>query len=407
MADPGVPLDQYMASQVANPTLSPSTTMTPALINPNGAGQTMSTGDAGVLMNPANPVNAPSTQPVATPVTAAQGTAAQVDPNAPVAAANIDPNKTQYSATTVNGNTPQATAQQGVINPLDTVQGQLTNLYSQTTMGQIPTWASGAVAIANSQMAARGMGSSSIGAAAITAAVNQAALPIAAQDASTYFQMDLTNLSNRQQTEFQNIQLQQQSLLSDQSAVNAANQFNASNYTQLHEFMGTMVANIMGQNADRFQAMSQFNAGQANQVALQNVANQINVGEFTSQQQSAIDQFNSSQQFARDQFNAQAAFAIDQSNVVWRRNLNTENTAAINAANQVNVQNAFNISQTAQNDLWQQWRDEVSYAFTASENQANRDFNASMAANNMQFNSPQTGFNWAQAAGSFATKLLI
>lgn len=413
----GTPLDQYMASQVADPTLSASQTLNPALLPSSDAalqasGQLMNPNAPGVMMNPANPLTAPTTQPQATPVTATTGNASQVNTNDVLNQAGLNNTQqleqnSQYQATTTSQNTPQAQAMQGVVNPLATIQGQLDQLYAQSVPGKIPTWAAGAVATANSQMAARGMGASSIGAAAITAAVQQSALPIAAQDASTYFQMDLTNLSNRQQTEFTNVQLKQQAMLSDQSALNAAAQFNATSYTQLHEFMGTLVSNIQTQNADRMQAMSQFNAGQENTVAMQNVANQINVSQFTSQQQAAVDQFNASQQFARDQFNSQAAFAIDQSNVLWRRNINTVNTAAINAANQVNVQNAFNMSQAAQNNLWQQWRDEVSYSFTASENQANRDFNAAMAANNRAYAAPDTGFNWAQAAGSFAAGLLV
>ena len=91
------------------------------------------------------------------------------------------------------------------------------------------------------------------------------------------------------------------------------------------------------------------------------------------------------------------AFAVEQSNVLWRRNINTENTAAINAANQTNVQNMFNLSQTAQNQLWQQWRDEASWAFQSSENQKNREYNLSQSANQNYI--PKEGFNWGNAAG--------
>lgn len=408
----GLPLDQYQASQVTNPVLPAAATMTPTLAATDDAslqssGQLMNNNDAGVMMNSATPITAPAVQPTATPVTAAQGTASTVDSSQILNSSNLNTAAQGYTATTIGNNTPQGTAVQGSVNTLATVQGQLNSLYAQTGVGEIPTWAAGAVTAANSVMAARGMGKSTIGGAAITAAVQQSALPIAAQDASTYFQMDMSNLNNAQQMAMQNIQMQQQSMLSDQSAVNAANQFNAQNYSQIQEYVSTLVSNIATQNADRNTAMSQFNAGQANTVGLQNVANQINVDEFTSTQQAAVDQFNASQQFARDQFNSQAAFAIDQSNVTWRRNLNTQNTAAINAANQVNVQNAFNMSQTAQNNLWQQWRDEVSYSFTASQNQTAMNFNAAMAANNQAFAAAQTGFNWANAAGSFAAGLLV
>lgn len=406
----GTALDQYQASLVANPVLPNGTSMTASTLptdqaSQQASGQLMSTSDTGVTMQQTPAVTAPATQPAAPTIQQTQGTAATVDPNQIPNQAGLTQASSGYNAMTVGA--AQGTAAQGQINPLDTVAGQLTALYAQTGVGQVPTWAAGAVAAANSAMAARGMGASSVGAAAIVAAVQNSALPIASQDASTYFQMDMQNLSNSQQMAMQNLQNQQQSLLSDQAAVNAASQFNASNYTQVQEFMGTLVSNIQTQNADRLTAMSQFNAGQANTIATQDVANQINTEEFTSQQQAAIDQFNASQTFAVNQFNAQAAYAIDQSNATWQRNIATQNTAAINAQNQVNAQNAFNLSQTALNNLWQQWRDNVAYSFTQSQNQASMNFDSAMAANNQQFASPSTNFNWAQAAGAFATSVLV
>jgi hypothetical protein len=402
----GIPLEQYIAGQIADPTLPAGATFTPALL-PTDNATLQATGQ---LMDPNNPSLVLQNQPgvvapvltAPNPIAIGTGTAQQVDPN--VAASMLTPNTGQYNATQVSANTPQAVAQQGTVNANATVAGQLNKLYSESGPHQVPTWAKGAVNNANDVLAARGLGASSIGGAAIAAAIQQSALPIAAQDASTYFQMDLTNLSNRQQTEFENLRVKQQSLLSDQAADNASKQFNAASKSQTEQFMATMVNNVMTQNADRIQAMSQFNVGQENQAAFQNVANQIQVEQFNAQQRAAIDTFNAQQTAARDSFNAQAAFAIEQSNVLWRRNINTENTAAINAANQTNVQNRFNLSQTAQNQLWQQWRDEASWAFQSSENQKNREYNVSQSAN--QNYVPKEGFNWGSAAGQLVSILL-
>jgi hypothetical protein len=71
---------------------------------------------------------------------------------------------------------------------------------------------------------------------------------------------------------------------------------------------------------------------------------------------------------------------IDQSNVTWRRAINTANTAADNATNQANVQNLFNISTQALNNIWQQWRDEASWANSNSENALNRAHAVAIAA---------------------------
>lgn len=404
--DTGQPLDQYMAGQVSNPQLPTGTTFIPelqptdpAVLQAQG---TIMNGTGATMPNQAPVANTPT---VVAPVTqAVTGQASTIDPNAP--GANINPQAGQYTASTIGNNVPQGTAAQGTVNPNATVQGQLANLYSQTANGQTPAWAQGAVNAANEAMAARGLGASTIGTTALALAVQQSALPIAAQDASTYFQMDMTNLSNEQQMAMENLKNKQQALLSDQAATNAASQFNASSASQTQQFMATLVSNIMTQNADRTQAMSQFNVGQENQIASQNTANSITTQSFNAQQQAAVNQFNSQQQFARDQFNAQAAFAIEQSNVLWRRNINTANTAAINAANQTNVQNAFDMSQNAQNALWQQWRDSASWAFTASENEKTRQFNAAMQANNQVYNREGSKFNWATAAGSFAQGLI-
>lgn len=405
----GLPLNQYLAGQVAQPTLPEGATFTPQLLPTDTAtlqntGQLMDPNSPGIMMNGATPVNAPQvTAPgQINPVT---GQAQTIDPNAPLG--QINPATGQYTATQVGANAPQATAQQGTVSKEATVRGQLEQLYAEAQPGEVPTWAKGAVNQANDVMAARGLGGSTIGTTALALAIQQSALPIAAQDASTYFQMDLTNLSNRQQTEFENIRIKQQSMLSDAAADNAAKQFNAANASQTQQFMATLVSNIMTQNADRIQAISQFNAGVENQAAFTNMANQIQVEQFNAQQRAAIDTFNQQQAFARESFNSQAAFAIEQSNVLWRRNINTENTAAINAANQTNVQNAYNLSATAQNQLWQQWRDEASWLFQASENQLNRDYNVAAAANNRAYQSSQEGGNFTKAAGQFLSGLFF
>ena len=52
--------------------------------------------------------------------------------------------------------------------------------------------------------------------------------------------------------------------------------------------------------------------------------------------------------------------------------LNVANTAAQNAVNMANAQNAFAMSQTAQSFLWQELRDQADFDFRAFENEENR-----------------------------------
>ena len=98
-------------------------------------------------------------------------------------------------------------------------------------------------------MAKRGLGASSMYAEALATGIMNSAIPIAQSDANTYkemifanlnnrqqtavqnaqnsLQLDVSNLSNRQQAAMQNSSLRHNTLLSDQSATNAAEQFNA------------------------------------------------------------------------------------------------------------------------------------------------------------------------------------
>ena len=48
--------------------------------------------------------------------------------------------------------------------------------------------------------------------------------------------MDMANLNNNQQTSLANLQVRQQSLFSDQSATNAAAQFNSQSQAQTDQF---------------------------------------------------------------------------------------------------------------------------------------------------------------------------
>lgn len=397
--NPGVPVDEYMAGLVQNPELPPGTELTPIeqIVQNNelmtGAGTNLDPSGANIDQQAG--VTAPTIEQT-------QGQATVTDPNQ--ALGQVNPADGTYTAATGN-NVAQGDAAQGTVNPLSTVQGQLNQLYSQTENGQTPLWAKGAVNRAEDILAARGLGASSIGAQAITAAIQGSALNIAAQDASTYFGMDMKNLDNRQQMAMENLKNRQQGLLSDQAATNAAAQFNAASTSQTQQFMASLVANINNQNADRTQAISIFNATQANSIATANAQAGFQAQVFNQQQIQAINQFNANLQHQRETFNSQNQFAIEQSNVLWRRSVNTANNAAVNAANQFNVQAKYNLSSTALNNIWQQFRDEASWMFSASENQKNREFNSAMQANNRSFQSEGQSNSWMQALGGFASGL--
>ena len=322
-------------------------------------------------------------------------------------AAKLD--RTEDYMDTVQGTVSEdslATAATEELDVRGTVQYQLAELMtSLDTGGEMPPWASPQVRKVNALMQQRGLGSSSMASAAVTTALMESGIPIAAQDANKYSAIQLQNLNNKQQTALQNAatvaamdkanlsarlqsevtnaqaflsidlknldneqksstltyQSQVQALFKDAAEDNARKQFNAKNQLQVEEFFAELGAQVETANNNRALSMAQFNTSESN----------------------SMNQFNATMRDSRDKFNSQMRFAVDQSNAVWRREVNTANTALQNETNRINVQNEYNANQNALNNLWQQYRDNASWNFTKSENALGRDHD--MAINAMNF----------------------
>ena len=172
----------------------------------------------------------------------------------------------------------------------------------------------------------------------------------AVQNAQTFLQKDMTDVTNAQQTELFKTQQIIQSMFTDQASLNAASQFNASSDNQVKEFFAGLDQQTKQFNAAQNTAISQFNAGETNTTS----------------------KFNAEIQNQRDQFNSQNRLVIDQANAVWRRQVATADTAAVNRSNEVNATNLLDISNTAYNDLWQLYDDQLEYAYQSGENVADR-----------------------------------
>ena len=356
--------------------------------------------------------------------------------------------------------TEQVQAAQALPSEKATVQGQLESLMQDFAGGQTPVWAAGAMRAATAQMAARGLGASSLAGQAIIQATMEAALPIAQADASTmaqfeqqnlsnrqqramlaaqqraqfigkefdqafqarvqnsarigdianmnftaeqqialensraantmnlsnlsnrqamvmaeagalanldmanlnnrqqaavqnaqnFLQVDMANLSNQQQTELFTAQQRIQSLFTDQAAINAAQQFNATSQNQTDQFFASLASNTAQFNATQANAQAQFNAGQVN----------------------VLERFNAEINNQREQFNAQNRLVIDQANAQWRREIATADTAAVNRANEINASSLLGTSQSAYNNLWQYYADNMEWAWTSAENERKR-----------------------------------
>tara|TARA_Y100000004_G_scaffold44575_1_gene48955 strand:- start:9 stop:1388 length:1380 start_codon:yes stop_codon:yes gene_type:complete len=394
-------------SLLNTPTLAQGTSITPTL-------QSVQTNELMATPGITGTVAAQSATAAAPTATAATGATGQ-------AVATMTPaTASQFTASTI-GTAPTMTAAQGTvtqpmtaaqqslanIDPRATVQGQLENISTdiQQSLQQgtpLPAFARGAAEAAKATMQARGLGSSTMLAEAMAEGIMRSSIPIAQADAEVYkqtifqnlannqqaavinaqayLQMDMANLSNNQQANLQNLQAQQQQLLTDNAARNAALQFNATSQNQVNQFYSNLNTSIQQQNAQRAASISQFNTAEKNKVAALNAKNATAIADANAQRETAINQFNSTLSDQRQRFNVENQRIIDQSNTVWRRQLNTANTQAVNAANETNAENLLNLSNFALSSLWQQWRDEASWVNQSSENEQNRNHNLAVAA---------------------------
>lgn len=302
-----------------------------------------------------------------------------------------------------------ATAQTEELDERGTVSFQLGVLAESIQEGKpLPPWASGPARAASAVMQQRGLGKSSMAAAAIISSLVEAGVPIAAADAQafsdiqklnlshkqqtalanaakfaamdianlnarmtalvensrSFLQIDTQNLTNKQQTESINHQARIQSLFTNTASTNAARNFNATSDNQINSFFTTLDATVQENNNKRAAALQEFDADQAN----------------------AITRFESSLNDSRDKFYSEIQRQINQSNAVWRRDINTVNTAVQNESNRINTQNVLALSADAQNKLWQQYRDEARFILETSENDRQRAHNAAIVASQNSFN---------------------
>jgi hypothetical protein len=301
------------------------------------------------------------------------------------------------------------------------VQDQLSGLMNQFQGGATPAWAAGAMRNATAQMAARGLGASSLAGQALVQAAMESAMPIAQADAQTIASFEAQNLSNRQQSammaaeqrarfmgqEFdqafqvkvqnasriadianQNFTAEQQVQLENSRAANTMNLNNLSNNQALVMANASALAQLDVSNLNNRQQAAVQNAQSFLQYDMANLSNRQQTDLFKAQQRvqalftdqaatNAASQFNASSQNQVDQFfanlgsqvsqfnatqsNAQSQFNAGQRNTVERFNAELNNQR-----DQFNAQNQLVIAQSNA-----QWRRQIATADTAAVNRAN------------------------------------
>lgn len=206
----------------------------------------------------------------------------------------------------------------------------------------------------------------------------------AVQNAQSFLQQDMANLTNQQQTELFKAQQRTQALFTDQAATNAANQFNATSQNQVDQFFSNLAQQASQFNATQANAQAQFNAGQVN----------------------TVERFNAEINNQRDQFNAQNQLAIAQNNAVWRREIATADTVAVNRANELNANAVLDISKEAYDNLWSHYNDTMEWAWTSADNQLDRINQLAVAELSADVKRETQKMASSSAAGSAVGKLI-
>jgi len=302
-----------------------------------------------------------------------------------------------------------------------TVQGQLATLMTSFDEGSTPAWAAGAMRNVTAQMAARGIGSSSMAGQALIQAALESSLPIATADAQTYASFDMTNLNNRQQrsmlaaqqrAEFMGIEFDQafqsrvrnsekvsavanmQFTADQQIAMENANIANTTNLANLTNSQAMVMAEAAAlsqvditnlnnrqqaqvQNARSFLDMDMANLANEQQTIVYKSQARINSMLSDAAAENASQQFNAKSENQTDQFfanlqtdvakaNAMQTTAISQFNAGEVNAISKFNAEVKNKREQFNAQNSLVINQSNA-----QWRRQIATADTAAINRAN------------------------------------
>ena len=289
----------------------------------------------------------------------------------------------------------QTQAAQGVVSEEMTVQGQLNKLTRDFDAGNPPPWAAASMRAATAQMAARGLGASSMAGQAIIQATLEAATPIAAADAKVFETMGLQNLSNRQQTAM---------LIGQQRAAFLGQEFDQAFQTKV--LNAAKVADIANRNFDAQTTIALENSRLANSMDVANLSarNAVVLGKMAQMSQLETQNLSNRQQVAVE--NARAALTMDIKNLDNRQQttlfkaqeLNdalVSDAGFANATNITNAQNALDAAKVSASLMQsaQQFNADLTYKVNSTNALAANElskFNAQQANAREEFNANMT-----------------
>ncbi len=310
---------------------------------------------------------------------------------------------------------------QGTVKEEMTVQGQLNKLMTDFEANNPPPWAAANLRAVSAQLAARGLGASSLAGQALIQATLESAIPIASADAAAFQAMEAQNLSNRQQKamlvaqqraaflgqEFDqtfqtrvlnaakvsdvanmNFTAQQQIALENARMAHTMDLTNLSNQQAVIMAQAAQLATLEVANLNNRQQAAVSNAQAFLQMDLTNLSNRQQTTLFKAQAhiqsilsdtsaENAARQFNAASKNQVSQFNASLAtqvsqFNAAQSNAISQFNADQTNTLAKFNAEQTNMREQFNATQRLVVDQANaQWEKEIATINTAATNAAN------------------------------------
>jgi hypothetical protein len=252
-----------------------------------------------------------------------------------------------------------------------TVQGQLATLTADFDASNPPSWAAGALRGVQAQMAARGLGASSMAGQAMVQAALESALPIAQADAQVTAQFEAQNLSNRQQRAM---------LAAQQRAVFIGQEFDQSFQSRVQN--SARIADVANQNFTAEQSIALENSRTANTMNLQNLSN---TQALTLSEAAALAQMDSANLNARQQTAVQNAQSFLQKDMA---NLNNQQQTELFKGQQ-RIQSLFT-DQAAEN---------ASKQFNASSQNQVDQFYSNLTSQAAQFNATQANAQSQYNAG--------
>ena len=170
-------------------------------------------------------------------------------------------------------------------------------------------------------------------------------------NAKNFMEMDMQNLSNEQQAEIVNKQAFVQSLFDNTKAINAQRLFTADNTNDINKFYSELNSAIQRHNTSETNALSKFNVGEINNAA----------------------QFNADIKNDRQKFLSEMQYNIDVANAKWRQTVETTNNAIMVEAHTTDVKNALDLTQEAQNNLWDSADNLLDYIWKTTDNDTERE----------------------------------